>query len=245
MPIFTIGWRNTACLPESLKFARAFGRTSHDPLVLSLLLTSLMPLSQDAIPRFAERMPFERELEAAAPVARAVIASVLHESSRHPDVDDCLQESMRRAFEGKSRLREGEALRPWLVGIARHVALDTLRSRKRTRAREAPRGHEEENDEAPIERVADAKPDALETLWTRERTLVVERALADLPKGTREALVLFHTESLGYQQIAERLGVPLGTVATWVNRGRKALAAAIEEMEGSNAGGTAVVGRAP
>lgn len=200
--------------------------------MFSLLLTSLMPPVE--IPRFAERIPFERELRESAPVARAVIASVLHEPAQSADVDDCLQEAMRRAFEGRARLREGEALRPWLVGIARHVALDTLRSRKRTRSREAhqaPAGHDDDHEESLIERVADARPDALETLWTRQRTNVVERALADLPKGTREALVLFHTESLGYQQIAERLGVPLGTVATWVTRGRKALALAMRELD--------------
>ena len=52
--------------------------------------------------------------------------------------------------------------------------------------------------------------------------------MATLPEGPRKALELFHLDGLGYQQIAERLGVPLGTVATWVTRGRRALAEALE-----------------
>lgn len=56
----------------------------------------------------------------------------------------------------------------------------------------------------------------------------MRRVLETLPEGPRQALMLFHLEELGYQEIAKRLGVPLGTVATWVTRGRKALAEALE-----------------
>jgi RNA polymerase sigma-70 factor (ECF subfamily) len=48
-----------------------------------------------------------------------------------------------------------------------------------------------------------------------------------LPKGQRDALLLFHGEGLGYQEISTRLGVPLGTVATWITRGRQSMAAAL------------------
>jgi RNA polymerase sigma-70 factor (ECF subfamily) len=44
-------------------------------------------------------------------------------------------------------------------------------------------------------------------------------------------MLLFHVEGEGYQQIAERLGVPIGTVATWLSRGRRSLAEALGEVE--------------
>ena len=50
-----------------------------------------------------------------------------------------------------------------------------------------------------------------------------------LPDGPRKALELFHLEGLPYQEVGRRLGVPLGTVATWVTRGRKAMAEALED----------------
>ncbi len=57
----------------------------------------------------------------------------------------------------------------------------------------------------------------------------MRRILVQLPEGPRKALELFHLEGLSYQEAAQRLGVPLGTVATWVTRGRKAMAEALED----------------
>ncbi|HVY46278.1 MAG TPA: sigma factor, partial [Minicystis sp.] len=76
---------------------------------------------------------------ALSPVVRAVVASVLGERKDHPDVEDCTHEAIRRAIEGRERLRDGEPLRPWVIGIARHVALDVRRLRRRA-LREEPVG---------------------------------------------------------------------------------------------------------
>ena len=68
-------------------------------------------------------------------IVRIVVARTLNVPPSHPDVDDCASETMRRAIEGRARLREGEPMRPWVIGIARHVALDAIRARKRARDR--------------------------------------------------------------------------------------------------------------
>src|SRR5260370_36848155 len=107
------------------------------------------------------------------PVVRAVVAAVLREGPSHPDVEDCTGEALRRALEGGARLRDGEPVRPWVVGIARHVALDLLRARKR-RAIVANHGAPDPTGELapfverlaasaprPFARVADRCPDAL------------------------------------------------------------------------------------
>jgi len=56
----------------------------------------------------------------------------------------------------------------------------------------------------------------------------VAEALATLPEGQRSALVLFHVHEASYEQIAKALGVPIGTVMTWIHRGRKRLRDAME-----------------
>jgi RNA polymerase sigma-70 factor (ECF subfamily) len=176
---------------------------------------------------------FAREAASLRPIVRGVIASIIRERIDHPDVEDCTNETLRRALEGHERLREGEAVRPWVVGIARHVALDALRSRKRARARDAG-GHgsvEEEGELAPlVERLPDPADDPFERVSKARRDAVVRTAIDGLPDGQRKALTLFHLEGLGYQEIAGRLDVPLGTVATWVMRGRKAVATAVADL---------------
>src|SRR3954447_16782576 len=80
--------------------------------------------------------PFGEEVAALRPLVRAVIAATLSANRDDADVEDCAHETMRRALEGRARLRAGDPLRPWVTGIARHVALDMLRARKRARARQ-------------------------------------------------------------------------------------------------------------
>jgi RNA polymerase sigma-70 factor (ECF subfamily) len=176
---------------------------------------------------------FARDAAALRPLVRAVVASIVREPVDHPDVEDCTNETLRRAIEGQERLREGEAVRPWVVGIARHVALDALRARKRTRARDAGSGGGDEDGEtlAPlVERLPDPADDPFERVAKARRDATVRTAIEALPEGQRKALTMFHLEGLGYQEIAVRLEVPLGTVATWVMRGRKAVASAVEDL---------------
>src|ERR1700679_1934195 len=175
---------------------------------------------------------FAREAASLRPLVRAVVASIVREPIDHPDVEDCTNETLRRALEGHERLREGEALRPWVVGIARHVALDALRARKRARARDAGSGTGEDGELlAPlVERLPDTADDPFERVAKARRDATVRTAIEALPDGQRKALTMFHLEGLGYQEIAERLDVPLGTVATWVMRGRKAVATAVLDL---------------
>jgi RNA polymerase sigma-70 factor (ECF subfamily) len=170
------------------------------------------------------------ETAALRPVVTAVVACVLGERKDHPDVEDCTHEALSRAIEGRSRLREGEPLRPWVIGIARHVALDALRQRKKARREEAPAGAGDE-DTAPawLDLVPDPGPGPEERTASAERAARLERALGKLPEEQRRAMLMFHVEGLGYQEIAGRLEVPLGTVATWLSRGRRVVAEAVGE----------------
>jgi RNA polymerase sigma-70 factor (ECF subfamily) len=173
----------------------------------------------------------ERDLsgpEELRPIVRGVVAHILGMSRLHPDVEDCTHEALRRAIEGRHRLREGEPLRPWVLGIARHVALDALRSRRKNRRLVSA---DADGESEPLDRVPDSEPGADLKLERAERIHNVRAAMQRLPDEQRRALELFHLEGLGYREIADKMGVPIGTVGTWVTRGRRLVAAALEGAE--------------
>jgi RNA polymerase sigma factor (sigma-70 family) len=171
---------------------------------------------------------FPAETAALRPVVRAVVACVLGMDKDHPDVEDCTHETLRRALEGRERLRDGQPLRPWVLGIARHVAIDARRRRRRERVIDTP-SSEDDDAESPVDRIADPGPAPDERADSTERARRVSAALAGLAAPQREAMLLFHVEGVAYQEISERLGVPIGTIATWLSRGRRSLADALAE----------------
>lgn len=154
------------------------------------------------------------------PVIRAVVAKTLQLPQRAPDVDDGVSETLRRVIEGRARLRPGEALAPWAIGIARHVAIDMLRSRRRI---------DKLDPETTFGELADPRPSPEDRAIEEDQRGRVKRALATLDEGPRRALELFHGEGASYDEICTRLDIPMGTVATWIARGRKALAAALKD----------------
>ncbi len=196
-------------------------------------MSLLMPSS--VLPDRLDERAFAAATAELRPHVRAVVAAVLGLGRDHPEVDDCAHEALKRALEGRDRLRPGEPLRPWVTGIARHVALDSMRARKRQRDRTvSPQVGEDGVAVDPVDRVADTSPDAFQRLADARRRDAVAQAMASaLPEGQRQALTMFHMEGLQYQEIAARLGVPLGTVATWVMRARKSVAAAVGVTEES------------
>lgn len=193
--------------------------TGHRTMLSALMVTAL---SVREPPKVHEQAAELR------PLVRAVVACVLREPPDHADVEDCTSEALRRALEGQSQLRG--PVRPWVLGIARHVALDTLRARQKQRARNVDVPEDAPSSTALVlDRLIDPGAIADEQMERAERAARVRRVLAKLPDGPRRALELFHLDGLSYQEIAARLDVPLGTVATWVTRGRKAMAEALED----------------
>jgi RNA polymerase sigma factor (sigma-70 family) len=107
---------------------------------------------------------------------------------------------------------------PWLYGIAHHVLAKHRRSEGRrlkatTRAAARPPTPDDSFDR--LSSALDARG-----LWP-----VVARAIAGLPEGERDALLLFAWEELSYEDISVALGVPVGTVRSRLNRARGRLRA--------------------
>lgn len=119
-------------------------------------------------------------------------------------VEDLVQEVMIRIYEGRRRYDPARPFSPWLYGIARHVWQDHLRRRGRLhitlRAAESA-----EDLDSPV-------LDPLERRQAGEEAERVRRALERLPEDQRVTLILRHFHGLNYEEIAETMGLPLGTV---------------------------------
>ena len=128
------------------------------------------------------------------------------------DAEDAAQEAFVRAFVHRARFDPARPLLPWLLTVARHVCLDRLRREARTiAADDAPDG-------CALEGVT-----AEDAASGREQLARLARALDALPEGQREVVAMFHLDGLAYREIAEALDVPIGTVMTWLHRGRARL----------------------
>ncbi len=156
--------------------------------------------------------------------AARVVAAIVRLPISHADVEDCASEAVRRALEATDRPASDDRLRAYIAGIARHVALDWIRGKKRERVRFT-------DDAEAASRVVDRTASPSERILLNQRYESLARALARLPDNQRQALLLFHQDSLDYRAIGQRLGVPIGTVATWIARGRAELASHIEREE--------------
>ena len=121
-----------------------------------------------------------------------------------------------RAFVHFERFDPERPVLPWLIAIARRLCLDVLRRRKMMTIMET----------MPVTGPPAPGPEGEASL--REQLSRLDRALADLDEGPREAIVLFHIEEMSYRDIAAALEVPIGTVMTWLHRGRARLKRALE-----------------
>ena len=104
------------------------------------------------------------------------------------------------------------ALSTWIYAITKNACLSELRRRRRSVSLD---GYEDDYDQ---EVAALAAPDADDSATTS-----VGQVLDQLPERYRQAIVLFYMEDKSYEQTAEILGLPLGTVKALLHRGRKRL----------------------
>jgi RNA polymerase sigma-70 factor (ECF subfamily) len=145
------------------------------------------------------------------------------------DADDAVQECYLRAFRHFDTYR-GPAIKPWLFTILRNVcnAEFARRSKARLRSREA--DAEVLEDTTPLWHEIRDTP---ETALLRELDATTIRGLvAALPAQFREAIVLREVNDLSYREIADVIGVPVGTVMSRLARARFMLRAAWKAEEG-------------
>jgi RNA polymerase sigma-70 factor (ECF subfamily) len=154
---------------------------------------------------------FEAEV---LPQLRALFGMAYRLTGNAHDAEDLVQETMLRAYRAFDRFRPGTNARAWLFTILHRLRTDLLRHRGRR-----PETVELVDDGPPV---APAHEAAL-TSGHEEIT----RALEGLPEVFRAAVVLRDIEEFTYAEIAEVLGVPVGTVMSRIHRGRALLRRAL------------------
>ena len=140
---------------------------------------------------------------------------------------DAVQEAYLRAFRFFDHLR-GEDARPWLLGIVRNTCYTLLQKRRQA-------GEHVEFDEERDTDLVDASvrrednPERL--LLNRLESARLDHAIEQLPPRFREVIVLRELEELSYQEIAQTVEVPVGTVMSRLSRARALLRDMLEKTE--------------
>jgi RNA polymerase sigma-70 factor (ECF subfamily) len=145
------------------------------------------------------------------------------------EAEDVAQTVFLKAFERFDEIGASPSVPGWLKTVTRNLALNHL-SRYRRRWQFFSEMGQQGAEDAPFaDRLAAPEPD----VRAADRAVALERALSALPDHQRVPLVLFHFDDLGYQAIADTLGVSLGKVKTDIHRGRHALRAVLGDGHGA------------
>jgi RNA polymerase sigma-70 factor (ECF subfamily) len=138
-------------------------------------------------------------------------------TARHDEAEDLTQEIFLKVFKSLDRFHRDADFSTWLSSVARNYCIDHYRASKRER--EVVVEDLVAFDQAP----ASAGSNPQRTLEDRDRRSFLLAGLDRLPEKLREAVVLRDLQGLSYQEMAERLGLPEGTVKSRINRGREEL----------------------
>jgi RNA polymerase sigma factor (sigma-70 family) len=117
------------------------------------------------------------------------------------DAEDVFPEVFARAYENLHKLRDDNAIRPWLAQLTRRLCLDSIRASARVQPEES----------LELEGADD-------TIAKLDEALMVHEALATLPDNCREILDRFFARDESYRNIGDALDLPAGTIASRISR---------------------------
>jgi RNA polymerase sigma-70 factor, ECF subfamily len=151
--------------------------------------------------------------------SRPILGLALRRLGDRGRAEDAVQEIFARVWRhaGTYRPERGPGS-AWIYGIARHAIVDQVRRRRIT-----------ESDVPELESLEPGPPEQAESAWTRWR---LDLALSSLPVRQRELIELAYWSGLSQQEIADRLGLPIGTVKTRTRRALLRLAELLRDELG-------------
>ncbi len=140
--------------------------------------------------------------------------------------EDVTQDVFARMWQNLNQFKQDKSFKPWLYGIARNAALDWLKKKK---ALPLSAFEDEAGNNFLAETLADTEPLADEILARQDAGELLESALSRLPLSYQTVLLLYYTEQLNFQEIAELLKEPIDTVKSRQRRALFALKKLLEE----------------
>lgn len=153
------------------------------------------------------------------PVYNLIVRMVRNEAT----AEDLTQDTFLKMFRALASYKQDLRFSSWLLRIAHNTTIDYLRQRRMLTVGPTEDLDGEEHD--PLDALPDV--DAIspeQSSVRRELASAVDQALDRLRPDFRAVVVLRYQEGLDYQEIAQVLGVPLGTVKTFLHRARRQLA---------------------
>lgn len=139
------------------------------------------------------------------------------------EAEDLVQETYAKALKGFSSFQLGTNFRAWMYRILRNTFLTS-----RTGLRATMTVSLDSEDNAADQPVEGATPETI--LMDRSNEELMQRAIDQLPVHFREILLLCEVEEMSYQEIAETLSIPVGTVMSRLSRARKGLRGRLQEQ---------------
>jgi RNA polymerase sigma-70 factor (ECF subfamily) len=164
-----------------------------------------------------------------------VFRSLLRLNGSREHIEDLAQEVFLRLYRALPAFRGEALLTTYLYRIAVNVAQDEWKRKRRVErplvSISAPVSSNEDGDIDWEDRLAHPGLDAEEELSQKQFQALVEQQLQHLSDVERTVIVLYHQEERSYEQIADALKMPMGTVRTHLHRGRKKLREGIQQQQ--------------
>jgi RNA polymerase sigma-70 factor (ECF subfamily) len=146
---------------------------------------------------------------------------------RHDEAEDLTQDIFVKIFKALHTFDRRANFQTWLISISRNLCIDHYRSVRKERATMA--RDVDASELTPVSRERGPYA-ALEHADLKD---IIRRAMAELPEALRVAVTLRDLQEFSYQEIADRLHLPEGTVKSRINRGRIELARQIRRIQDS------------
>lgn len=155
---------------------------------------------------FLQTRKFQQQLDSKWNMLYRIAYSWCHD----PDVaSDLAQDSLIKAFRKREQLRDMSSVDPWLCRILANTWRDYCRAHK---------------DTTDIDDITLVDPDTPRTFYDRDETVqTVRQAIASLPQDQKQVVSLVDIQGMSYQDVAEALDLPVGTVMSRLCRARKNL----------------------
>ena len=159
-----------------------------------------------------------------------LVSRLVHD---HAEAEDVVQEAFIKADRARANFRGDSAFYTWLY----RIGINTAKNYLVTQGRRAPTSTDADIEEAETFLDADGlrdinTPESL--LATKQIAATVNSAMASLPEELRNAITLREIEGLSYEEIAEMMACPIGTVRSRIFRAREAIAEKLRPLIGTS-----------
>jgi RNA polymerase sigma-70 factor (ECF subfamily) len=145
------------------------------------------------------------------------------------DAFDIAQEAFIRVYNSIGTFRGDSNFTTWLYRIITNVYLDE-RKRQKSHQHTSLEDYIELESDSVERQIEDTGPTPDIVAEEEERDILLHKAIQELPDYQRIMVILYHTQNKSYEEIAEIVGLPIGTVKSRLNRARLALKEKLEPL---------------